>query len=293
MSGRAENRVARVSRILPFSCVDGPGNRLVIFLQGCNYQCLSCHNPHTINHCNHCGDCVGECPAGALELNESNNVVWLKEVCTHCDHCIDVCQHQSNPKIADYSVNAVLDLIREQRFFISGVTLSGGEATLQLPFVIELFKAIKADPQLCELTCFIDSNGSLSAAGWDKLIPYCDGAMIDLKAWQEETHQWLVGRGNHRVFQSISRLAQEGKLYEVRLLHIPGISDLEAEIAQVGHYLEQLPGEVRIRLNAFQHHGVVGEALTWPRCSLVEIRRFRDQLSRYVTKSITLPSVIR
>ncbi|MDW1844049.1 4Fe-4S dicluster domain-containing protein, partial [Vibrio sp. Vb0839] len=87
MSRRSESLLAKVTRILPFSCVDGPGNRLVIFLQGCNYQCLNCHNPHTINHCNHCGDCVAECPAGALKFDENNNVVWLKEECTHCDHC--------------------------------------------------------------------------------------------------------------------------------------------------------------------------------------------------------------
>ena len=38
-------RQAIVSRILKFSCVDGPGNRLVLFLQGCNFNCINCHNP--------------------------------------------------------------------------------------------------------------------------------------------------------------------------------------------------------------------------------------------------------
>ncbi len=37
-----------VTRILPFSSVDGPGNRSVVFLQGCNFDCLFCHNPETI-----------------------------------------------------------------------------------------------------------------------------------------------------------------------------------------------------------------------------------------------------
>ncbi|WP_257979896.1 4Fe-4S cluster-binding domain-containing protein, partial [Aeromonas salmonicida] len=59
-------RTATVSRWLPFSCVDGPGNRLVLFLQGCNFRCPGCHNPHTMGLCDHCGDCVATCPSGAL-----------------------------------------------------------------------------------------------------------------------------------------------------------------------------------------------------------------------------------
>ncbi|WP_050938449.1 YjjW family glycine radical enzyme activase [Vibrio harveyi] len=291
MARRSEHLLAKVTRILPFSCVDGPGNRLVIFLQGCNYQCINCHNPHTINHCNHCGDCVSECPADALKFDESNNVVWLKEECTHCDRCIEICQHQSNPKITDYSVEAMLDLIRKQRFFISGVTVSGGESTLQLPFIIALFRGIKQDPELQHLTCFIDSNGSLSTAGWEKVLPYMDGAMIDLKSWQSETHHWLVGRDNHRVFQAIQYLAEASKLYEVRLLHIPGKSDLDTEVATVGHYLQALPESVNIRLNAFQHHGVTGEALGWEKCSQDEMERFHAQLSQFISRPMTMPSV--
>ena len=38
---------ARVNKIIPFSSVDGPGNRTAIFLQGCNINCLYCHNPET------------------------------------------------------------------------------------------------------------------------------------------------------------------------------------------------------------------------------------------------------
>ena len=55
-----------VNRILPFSSVDGPGNRTVVFLQGCGFDCKYCHNPETRNLCISCGDCVGKCPAHAI-----------------------------------------------------------------------------------------------------------------------------------------------------------------------------------------------------------------------------------
>lgn len=38
----------QLHRIIPFSNVEGQGNRCSVFLQGCNINCLYCHNPETI-----------------------------------------------------------------------------------------------------------------------------------------------------------------------------------------------------------------------------------------------------
>ncbi|MCG7498089.1 YjjW family glycine radical enzyme activase [Vibrio sp. Of7-15] len=285
------NKQGWVSKILTFSCVDGPGNRMVIFLQGCNFHCLNCHNPHTINHCNHCGDCLSTCPSGALTMNVNHKVQWDETLCTHCDVCLETCPQQSNPKVQRYSVSQLLNIIAKHKFFLNGITVTGGEATLQLPFITELFKAIKDNAELNHLTCFIDSNGSLSIDRWNKVMPYLDGTMIDLKAWQAETHQWLVGRGNHRVFQSINHLAKHNKLYEVRLLYIPDKTDLATEIEALGNYLKQLPSQVNIRLNAFQHHGVVGEARSWTTCSKKQMETFCENLSSIVQRELIKPSV--
>jgi pyruvate formate lyase activating enzyme len=287
---RLNVRTATVSKILNFSCVDGPGNRLVIFLQGCNYQCKSCHNPQTIDMCNHCGDCVATCPTNALALI-SSKVIWDASLCSHCDNCLAACPKQSSPKTQQYTVAEMLDVIRNNLFFISGITVTGGEATLQLGFIKDLFGAIKSSPDLQHLTCMIDSNGSLRTTSWTKLLPFTDGVMIDLKAWQEETHLWLTGRQHHRVFQSIELLAQHNKLYEVRLLHIPGKTDFDAEVDELASYLTQLPKHTRIKLNAFQHHGVTGEALTWETCQESDITHLANQLTERNVTNIVVPSV--
>lgn len=133
-------RTATVSRWLPFSCVDGPGNRLVLFLQGCNFRCPGCHNPHTMGLCDHCGDCVPGCPSGALTLVEGR-VRWQAALCTDCDRCIDDCPRHASPKTSQMSVAEVLALLRRYGPLLTGITVSGGEATTQLPFVIALFTA--------------------------------------------------------------------------------------------------------------------------------------------------------
>ena len=58
-----------VNKIIPFSAVDGPGNRTAVFLQGCNFDCRYCHNPETRNLCRNCGSCVEKCPKGAAPPN--------------------------------------------------------------------------------------------------------------------------------------------------------------------------------------------------------------------------------
>ncbi|WP_371989744.1 YjjW family glycine radical enzyme activase [Shewanella sp. 10N.286.54.B9] len=282
-----------VNQIIPFSCVDGPGSRFVVFMQGCNYRCKSCHNPHTIDLCDSCGDCLPSCPTQALSLITSNNkpqVIWNEALCTQCDLCLTVCPKQSTPKTQRYSVEQLLTLIRQQVHFLNGITISGGEATLQLPFIIALFNAIKADKDLAHLSCMLDSNGSLSTGGWQQLLPIIDGAMIDLKSWQQDTHRYITGRGNHRVINAIALLASEGKLYEVRLLHIPGISDFDTELTAVASHLKKLPVNVRVKLNAFQHHGVTGTALSWSTSSETQTKQLAAQLSQRGVRNIVLPS---
>ena len=117
---KTPNLIGIVSKILTFSCVDGPGNRLVIFLQGCNFNCKNCHNPHTISHCNHGGECVSSCPANALS-KENNIVKWQPELCDQCDLCLTACPINANPMTKSYPVSEIITLLHKNNAFLSGV----------------------------------------------------------------------------------------------------------------------------------------------------------------------------
>ena len=281
---------AIVNKLLPFSCVDGPGNRLVIFLQGCNFKCLNCHNPYTISRCKDCGDCVTTCPHQALTFI-NNKVIWQSSNCQQCDTCINTCSYQSTPMTYNYNVEDILLEIRKYLPFLNGITISGGEATLQLPFIEKLFQAIKQADDLKHLTCFIDSNGYLAKTGWQKVERVMDGAMIDLKAWDTQVHKKLTGRDNDRVKQTIEYLAQIEKLHEVRFLVIPEHTDLQTSAKQLANFLITLNPQIKVRINAFHNHGVHGVAKTWPAATQQQIESFAAKLKHYGLQNIILPSV--
>ena len=281
---------AIVNKLLPFSCVDGPGNRLVIFLQGCNFKCLNCHNPYTISLCKECGDCVTTCPHQALSFI-NHKVIWQTSACQQCDTCINTCGYHSTPMTYKYSLEDILIIIRKYLPFLNGITVSGGEATMQLPFIEKLFKTIKQTNDLKHLTCFIDSNGYLAQTGWQKVADTMDGAMIDLKAWNNQIHKKLTGRDNLRVKNTITYLAKIKKLYEVRFLVIPEHTDLQNNAKHLAQFLTEISPNIKVRINAFHNHGVHGIAKTWKSATKQQVETFADQLKHYGLKDIMLPSV--
>lgn len=282
--------LATVSKVLKFSCVDGPGNRLVLFLQGCNFACPSCHNPHTMKLCNDCGDCLPVCSTGALTMVQGK-VVYDPSICEHCDKCLDICPINANPKVTQYSVDDVLALLHQNKPFLNGITVSGGEATMQLKFIIALFTAMKADDKLKDLTCFIDSNGYLPEAAWKTVLPVTDGVMLDIKAFDGDLHSLLTTRSNERVLASARLLYEAGKLHELRYLLIPERTDSTAEIAELSKFVMALGTDLPLRLNAFQHHGVKGEARDWPTMKQSDVERIAQDLRAAGLSNVVTPAV--
>ena len=242
--------------VIRFSAVDGPGNRFVVFLQGCNFNCVACHNPYTINECDSCGICVEPCPEMALYFDGHHRVVVDEDECTNCDICIQVCPSDSTPLSRMIRLDGLTKQIHEVAPFISGITVSGGEPTMQADFVASLFGSVKTDERLGRLTTFVDSNGHAARDVWDRLLPVMDGAMIDLKALDLDTHVAMTGQPNHLVLDTIRYLAEWDRLYEVRLLMVPGHNDDPDVVEKTARWLYAVDPSLRIKLIGFRQHGV-------------------------------------
>jgi len=210
-------RKTPVNKIIPFSNVDGPGNRTSIFFQGCSFNCLFCHNPETIHLCVNCGACVAGCPVGALAVDDAGKVVWDGKKCVACDACIRTCPHDASPRIRWMTVEDVMKEVRRSAPYIDGVTTSGGECTLQADFLTELFGEVHKLGK----TCLVDSNGSYDFEAGRALLEACDGVMLDVKAVDGAWSDHLIGHPREIVLKNLDFLLRAGKLQEVRTLIFP------------------------------------------------------------------------
>lgn len=241
-----------VNKLIPMSVVDGPGNRFAIFLQGCNFNCKYCHNPETIHRCIHCGDCVAGCPADALDLIEGK-VVWDPVKCVDCDKCIATCTHGASPKVRAMSAADLMAEIEKAVPFIEGISVSGGEATLQAKELIPLFEMAKEKG----LTALIDSNGGVDFSKGDlkSLLDISDGVMLDVKAWEKEDHLRITGWDNEPVKKNLAYLAEAGKIEELRFVLLDTL-DNEHSLREAAKVLGEKIHSTRVKLISYRHFGV-------------------------------------
>lgn len=152
---------------------------------------------------------------------ENGRVLWNDKKCIDCDACIRVCKHLSSPKTKDYTPEELLAIIKKSEAFLDGITVSGGECSLNIPFLTELFKLVKKETRL---TCFVDTNGGIDLSKYPEFVELSDAFMLDVKAVDEEEHKTLTGMSNALVLKNLEYLLEKDKLYEVRTVLAPGLN---------------------------------------------------------------------
>ena len=220
---------ALVNKIIPFSAVDGPGNRTAIFLQGCNFSCKYCHNPETMHVCLNCGECIKYCPTGAISLVDGK-VVYDYKKCCFCDSCFKHCPNNSSPRVRNMTAEEVMAEVKKNVPFIRGITVSGGECTRWPKFLHELMELAKNE----KLSVLLDSNGTYDfIKDEENLLENCAGVMLDIKAFGLKDHQAVTGVDNGMVIQNLKYLAEIGQLEEVRTVIVPGLFNTKETVDNV------------------------------------------------------------
>lgn len=224
-----------IFNIQRFSLHDGPGIRTIIFFKGCALRCKWCSNPESHSpkpqilyipiNCIQCQKCVQICPKNAISINNGNKVIDYSK-CDMCGLCVENCC-ASALEISGRQVEVaeLIEEIKKDSIYYSqsggGVTLSGGETLLQPDFAAELLKECKNHGW----NTAIETANFASRSAVEKVMPYTDLFLADLKIYNSKKHEYYTGQGNERIIENIKFIAQSGKNIIIRIPIIPSVND--------------------------------------------------------------------
>lgn len=255
-----------VSRIIPFSSVDGPGNRFAIFLQGCNFDCRYCHNPETrpeLTKSTAQKSSKHSSNPGSLPNFESSVPIRKRSVPDSLPHTAPYTapnQKCSVPNYVDpnqfqpqwFTSDQILEQIQLVKPFIRGITISGGECMLQPAFC----QALSQSALSLGLPTLLDSCGSVPFSDYPELMESIQGIMLDLKAWNSKEHSRLTGKTNEIVLENLQWAADHNLLHEVRTVIVPGEFNVHETVMRTAELLAQKKVLCPYVLIPFRPHGV-------------------------------------
>ncbi|KLV04330.1 choline TMA-lyase-activating enzyme [Photobacterium ganghwense] len=261
----------RIFNIQKYSIYDGDGIRTLIFFKGCNLRCDWCANPEGLSSkfqvmCSHdkcvsCGKCADVCPAGVHVMTtdaEGNKVHKIDRNvdCIGCRQCEDVCIGGALDVMGkDVTVAELMAVImQDYDFYMSsggGVTLGGGELSLQTDFAAALLTECKKQM----INTAIETQGTTSIDNYEKLATCTDLFLFDIKQIYTDQHRQLFGIGNEGVKRNLERLVELGANIVIRMPLIRGYNDSYDAITGAFEYVMELAKRGNIqRIDVLPYH---------------------------------------
>ena len=173
-----------------------------------------------------------------------------------------------------------------------GVTLSGGEPALYPAFASELFRRL----QQAGIHTALDTCGAVPYASYQRILPFTDLVLFDLKGMNPECHRIHTGQDNRLIHENLRKISAFGTTVEIRMPIVPGYNDFPEDIAQTGGLLAQIATLVRVRL--LPYHSLAGDKYaaaglpnTMPQAETPtseRLARVADALANYLPHGIPL-----
>lgn len=177
--------------------------------------------------------------------------------------CALQCRFCHNPDTWDTSSGrqvTVDDILQEIEPYLpyyrasgGGITVTGGEPTLQAPFVAQLFKACK---ERYGLHTALDSSGFCEPSHATELMDYTDLVLLDLKQLDRDKHEWLTTQPNDRILAFAKCLSARKQPMWIRYVLIPGITDQASDLQALGAFVGKLASVEKLDLLPYHRMGV-------------------------------------
>ncbi|RLD89381.1 MAG: glycyl-radical enzyme activating protein [Bacteroidetes bacterium] len=246
---------AHLLEIQRMSTEDGPGIRTTIFLKGCTLHCSWCHNPESISpkpqlqwlqtNCMGCQLCVAACPNNTLSYVD-NQIIIDRDICEACGICVEECPTGALEIMGQaISVDEVVqEVLKDKAYFEKsngGITVSGGEPTMQADFVAEFLKRMKENG----IHTALDTCGMIPPFAYEKILPYTDLLLYDLKEIDSVKHRKFTGNPNEKIFNNLLTISEWMKIHGkpgelwIRTPIIPDATDTEENIAGIGKFIAE------------------------------------------------------